>query len=163
MLNLVIQVASASGEIIAVAVTGFSAWVGYKQLQKKPEQVDMSTTSPSAQNEPEMDPGVVFDSLVVFESDTQRTTLRVTSDSLECYLFDSRPEKNSSVQWRLSAEKAKEILNSNDFGVSSGYKIKTGTFRIGERRKWLYSKMLFPEPKMLEKRIRVLLSRFHDA
>ncbi len=38
MLDIIIETASTFGEVIAVAVTGFSAWVGYKQLQKRPEQ-----------------------------------------------------------------------------------------------------------------------------
>ncbi|KAF7766379.1 hypothetical protein PUND_a2196 [Pseudoalteromonas undina] len=41
--------------------------------------------------------------------------------------------------------------------MNPGYKARTGTFTIGPRRNWLYTKSLFPEPDYLETVVKKLL------
>lgn len=161
MLDIIIETASTFGEVIAVAVTGFSAWVGYKQLQKRPEQKPATEDIP-LQNDLNPNEIKYLSSLIVFESDNQRTTLRANKDSLESHLFDARPNKESSIQWRIPANEVRQIFQEKDFDVNPGYKIKTGTFRIGERRNLLYSKLLFPEPNLFKQKLSALLSSFDD-
>ncbi len=161
MLDIIIETASTFGEVIAVAVTGFSAWVGYKQLQKRPEQKSTTEHIPLHHNL-NSNETKCLSSLIVFESDNQRTTLKANEDSLECHLFDARPNKESSIQWRISATEVCKIFQTKDFDVNPGYKIKTGTFRIGKRRNWLYSKLLFPEANLLKRKLSTLLGSFDD-
>ncbi len=41
--------------------------------------------------------------------------------------------------------------------MNPGYKVRTGTFTLGPRRNWLYSKVLFPEPAYMSGVLKHLL------
>lgn len=147
-----LDVAVQAATLITTFIAGFGAWIAYLTLLRTPDQqaeprrVDMLGEDASKCIE-----------AVVFITSNQKTTLIVTSDGLECYLEDSRPNKNSGKMWVLSKEQAREILTNRDFRVYPGYKINSGTFSIGPRRNWLYSKKIYPEPISLEQKIEKLL------
>ncbi|TVT45117.1 MAG: hypothetical protein FHP94_19335 [Denitromonas halophila] len=162
MLDTALEIASRFGEVIAVSVTAFSSWVAYKQIKKQPEQKESPDSArierPTEPKEPEHH----TKQLVVFSTENQKTTLIATTRALECHLFDSRPSKHSGVQWRISSEDAKKIAKTEDYDVHTGYKPKSGTFRIGNKANWLYSKSIFPEPDDLRQKLVVLLNSFAE-
>jgi len=143
-----------STQIITAASAAFGACVAYQTLLRTPIQ------------EPEPEEAAVTEAEVaipttvkVFETSEQTTLLQVTDKGLECYLQDKRPGKQSARQWTLTKSEVKEILSKRDYRVYPGYKLRSGVFRIGPRRNWLYSKKLYPEPDLLELEIERLLQK----
>jgi hypothetical protein len=94
--------------------------------------------------------------LVVFRTKQQRTYLRVSKAGIECHLDDDRPEKRGH-QWTISRDEASRILQGNRILVNPDHTDNSGLFTIGDRRNWMYSKKLFPEPSLLEQALRELL------
>lgn len=135
--------AAALIEAIAAMVTAatavISAWVAYKTFIKE-EHIEASANR-----------------LEVFSTRKQTTELRATEDGLELHLHDIRPGRGG-LQWTLSKPQVKEILREDAISISptSRYE-KCGTFAIGPKRKWLYSKRLYPEEKKLHADIKRLL------
>ncbi|SDB53687.1 hypothetical protein SAMN02927930_02110 [Pseudidiomarina indica] len=94
--------------------------------------------------------------ILVFRTSKQKTWLAVKEQGLSCRIDDTRAGKGGP-QWVLSKTEAKAILESGAYHVNPGYKVRTGTFTIGPRRNWLYTKSLFPEPDYLETILKKLL------
>lgn len=94
---------------------------------------------------------------LVYRTSKQQTYLRVTARGLECHMYDDRPSK-AGHQWTISKSQAAQILRENQVTVTPNYTTHSGLFTVGERRDWLYSMKLFPEPKMLEETLKQLLS-----
>lgn len=94
--------------------------------------------------------------ILVFSTSKQKTRLKVTNQGLECHLEDIREGKGGH-QWTLSKHEVQNILDQQAYSVNPGYKARVGTFNIGSRRGWLYSKSLFPEPDYLKGEIQQLL------
>jgi len=129
------------------------AVLGYKTYLQPPEQ--------SSENEPEEavndEAEEKLKSILVFKTSKQETWLSVSNQGLSCRIDDTRKGKGGQ-QWTLTKTQVTEILNTNTYHVNPGYKVKTGTFTIGPRRNWLYSKVLFPEPDYLHGVLKQLLS-----
>ena len=143
---------SAVSSIIATLIAGIAAYYAYKQYLQPPVQ----TPDPKAgqDNDAETEPTIV----PVFKTAKQLTTLHLTPLGLECHLADKSSDKGER-QWFLSKEQIKKILAANDYSVSPGIKARSGTFSVGPRRNWLYSKSLFPEPDYLHGMLGDLLKR----
>lgn len=156
MWQIFLDIVQVSSQIITTLVSGFAAWIAYLMLLRTPEQQAQSDSDADTEH---TESSEITDThkIVVFHSSTQRTTLIATSQGLECHLFDSRPGKSTGLQWTLAKEKLQEIMKNNDFNVNPGLKLKTGTFSIGQRRNWLYSKQLHPNPLHLECQLRSLI------
>jgi hypothetical protein len=143
---------SALSSIIATLIAGVAAYYAYKQYLQPPVQ----TPDPKAgqDKDAETEPTIV----PVFRTAKQLTTLQLTSEGIECHLADKSSDK-SELQWFLSKAQIATILTANDYSVSPGIKARSGTFSIGPRRNWLYSKSLFPEPDYLDGALGDLLKR----
>ncbi len=144
-------------QIITQTITAVTAVVmavlGYKTYLQPPEQ--------SSEKEPEDAVNDNADeklkSILVFKTSKQQTWLSISDQGLSCRIDDTR-EGKGGPQWTLTKTQAAEILNTNTFHINPGYKVKTGTFTLGPRRNWLYSKVLFPEPDYLHGVLKQLLS-----
>lgn len=141
-------------QIITAGTAVVMAYLGWRTYLKSPEQ------------EPEKEPGTPNDEtadeqikeILVFKTSKQKTWLTVTGQGLECRIDDTR-EGKGGPQWVLTKELAQSILNSESFHVNPGYKVNTGTFTLGPRRNWLYTKSLFPDPDYLKGILKKLLER----
>ncbi len=133
---------SALSSFGATFIAGITAWYAYKQYLQPPVQ----EVEPSAAQDVEDDAELT--KVIVFRTSKQKTYLEITERGLECHLDDSRPNKGGH-QWTLSKTQIQEILKNSDYSVSPGAKARTGLFSIGQRKNWLYSKALFPEPEYL--------------
>lgn len=148
------EIVEVISQIATTLIAGFGAWVAYQTLISTPTQ------------EPE--PGFAektdeyleeANEAVIFSTSSQVTKLVVKDGGLECHLVDSRADKRSGLMWKLSSNQAREILKKRDFRVYPSYKLYSGTFSIGSRRNWLYSKKLYPEPSLLELELENLLAK----
>jgi hypothetical protein len=146
---------SAVSSIIATLIAGIAAYYAYKQYLQPP--VQQPDPKAGQDNEAEAAPT----SVPVFKTAKQETSLKITSEGLECHLADKRSGK-SERQWFLGKVQLATILAANDYSVSPGVKARSGTFSIGPRRNWLYSKSLFPEPDYLHGTLSDLLKRASD-
>jgi len=140
-------------QIVTAVTAVVMAVLAYKTYLQPPEQAQ--------ENEPEEATDETapdkLDEILVFKTSRQETWLSVAPQGLHCRIKDTRAGKGGP-QWTISKIQAKEILSSNTYHVNPGAKVKTGTFTIGSRRNWLYSKTLFPEPDYLHGVIKQLLS-----
>ncbi len=127
------------------------AFLAYRTYLKTPEQ-----ESEPKKGKADADTESELKQLTVFKTSKQETILRITPQGLECHLNDTRPNKGGH-QWTLSKASVQHILATSNFFVNPGYKPRSGTFSIGQRRNWLYSKKLFPEPQYLRSAIKDLL------
>jgi hypothetical protein len=134
------------------AVAGVMAYLAYRQYLQPPEQEALPDVPVDAAAEP------AAAEKVVFSTSKQETRLAITDDGLECHLRNFQ-RNTDKLQWRLSKELCGRILNGNSYFADPGYKARTGTFTLGDRRNWLYSKSLFPEPQYLHGELRDLLER----
>ena len=130
---------------IATTVTAIMvARYAYLQYLKTEKQ------KPQQKAEIERDPAIeksnvkkIFSvKLVVFQTRKQKTSLIADENGLSCFLEDPNLD-NSGIQWSIEPDEANEILQNNQIVVHAGYKPNTGTFNIGRRKNWLYSKKLF--------------------
>jgi len=129
---------------VVVAITSVvMAALAYKTYLKGPEQEPEPEKEIAAADQPEE-----LTEALVFKTSKQETKLLVTPKGLECHLDDKREGKGGH-QWTISKVEAQQILDLNVFYVNPGYKANTGTFSIGKRKNWLYSKNLYPEPEYL--------------
>lgn len=139
-------------QIITAGTAVVMAYFAYQTYLKAPEQ--------EAESEPEFanDEGAQdkLDAVLVFKTSKQKTWLTVSPQGLECRIDDTRDGRGGH-QWTLSKTKAQEILLSNSYKVNAGYKVSTGTFTLGPRRNWLYTKSLFPEAEYLHGVLKQLL------
>lgn len=138
-------------QIVTAVTAVVMAVLAYRTYLRPPEQEEVEPENAS-DNQAE-------DSLreiLLFRTSKQKTWLAVTEQGLCCRVDDTRPGKGGP-QWVLSKAEAKAILDSGAYHVNPGYKVRTGTFTIGPRRNWLYTKSLFPEPDYLETVLKKLL------
>lgn len=141
-------------QVITAGTAVIMAYLGWRTYLKTPEQ------------EPEIEPEDPNDKradeqikeILVFKTSKQKTILNVSRQGLECRIEDTR-EGKGGPQWVLTKEQAQSILNSKSFHVNPGYKVNTGTFTLGPRRNWLYTKSLFPDPDYLKGILKKLLER----
>jgi hypothetical protein len=139
-------------QIVTTLVAVIMAWLAYKTYLKTPvqepeEEPEEAATGerPSSQRRQ-----------MVFQTSRQTTWLFVADAGLRCQL-DDKTKAGESPQWTLSPEQCKRILDERRYGVNPTYKMRTGLFRIGTHRNWLYSKKLFSDPQDLEMTIEELL------
>jgi hypothetical protein len=147
---------SAVSSIFATLIAGAAAYFAYKQYLQPPVQEPDPTEAQV--NDTETAPT----STPVFKTSSQLTTLQITSRGLECHLDDDRPGKGG-LQWVLSKDQVSKILATHDYSVTPGAKARSGTFSVGPRRNWLYSKSLFPEPDYLHGTLADLLKRAGES
>ena len=93
---------------------------------------------------------------LVYRTRQQKIYLVKTGQGLECHLEDDRPERTGH-QWTISKSQAKDILADADISINPDYRERTGTYTLGQRRNWLYSKRLFPDPGYLKSLLTELL------
>lgn len=95
--------------------------------------------------------------LLVFETSKQKTYLsKLSGGGIHCRIEDARPRKGGP-QWTLPKDLCGTILNQGSYRVNPGYKANSGTFTLGPRRNWLYSKHLFPDPSYLNGALKQML------
>jgi len=146
-----VDLIQASTQIISTLIAGVVAFLAWKTYLKEPAQ----------ESEPEAPQGVreerkLLTSLVVFDTKKQTTTLKVSDIGLECHL-KNKEKGQERLQWTISTNDASIYLERKQYRVYPGYKANTGTFSIGPRTNWLYSKKLFPEAIYLEDQIKLIL------
>lgn len=147
---------SAISSALAALVAAVAAYLAYKQYLQPPAQ------------EPEPDEAVAETTeaehakVVVFRTKKQKTYFKITERGLECHLEDDRAGKGGH-QWTLSKGQSRDILANNDYSVNPGFKARSGTFSLGPRKNWLYSKVLYPEPDYLHGTLHDLLTRASSA
>jgi hypothetical protein len=134
-----ISALSAAVTTLIAAVTAYYAYRQYLQPLAQEAEPDVAIDKSAS---------TLKSNLVVFETSKQRTELKIGPHGLECWLQD-KSTKTPKHQWSLEKSKIQQIIAEKDFAVTPGYKAQTGLFRLGERRNWLYSKKLFPDPEYL--------------
>ena len=131
-------------QVVTAGTAVIMAVLAYKTYLQPPEQPSENEPEDAVNDSAED----TLSSILVFKTSKQETWLTVTEHGLSCRIDDTRKGKGGP-QWTLTKTQVAEILNANAYHVNSGYKVRTGTFSIGPRRNWLYSKVLFPEPDYL--------------
>jgi len=145
------QVITQTVMAITAVVMACLAYKTYLQPPVQPQEEEPDTASDESADEE-------LNEILVFKTSKQKTWLSILPQGLRCRIEDTR-EGKGGPQWTLSKIQAKEILGSGLFHVNPGYKVKTGTFTLGPRRNWLYSKVLFPEPDYLHGVLKQLLEK----
>jgi len=85
--------------------------------------------------------------LLLFRTRNQHTWLVATDRKLFCLLDDTPTRVDGElIQWTQESGKIKEVR-------AGPYRARTGLVDIGERRRWLYSVALHPDPSQLEAQI----------
>lgn len=138
-------------QIITTVTAVAMAVLAYRTYLRSPEQEEAEP-----ENATDTQADVQLEEVLVFRTSTQKTWLSVKPQGLRCRIDDFRVGKGGE-QWTLSKPEAKAILESKAYHVNPGYKARTGTFTIGPRQNWLYTKALFPEPDYLEAVLKKLL------
>lgn len=151
MSKFFVDLVQVSTQIISAIIACFMGYFAWKTFLKIPAQV----SEPEESEDVEADIGSLR-SVVVFNTKKQTTTLKVSEDGLECYL-KNKEEGEERLQWTISKSDASKYLERKQFNVYPGYRANSGTFSIGPKRNWLYSKKLFPEAIYLEDEIKSLL------
>ena len=141
--SVVTQVVTA-GTAVVMAILGYRTYLQAPEQEPEPEGPEAEASEVSLTHEP------------VFVTSKQETTLVVSDQGLECHLKDVKTGE-SRHQWTLNPTQCADVLASGTYSVNPGYKSRTGTFSIGPRRNWLYSKKLFPEPEYLHGVLKQLL------
>lgn len=155
MILLCIRIVDWVQMITQVLLTGTGlvmACLAYRTYLKTPWQESRKEKIASARS--------FRDELTVFETSKQRTKLVIDSDQtiIECYLLNKKANKEE-LQWEIRKEEATKIIQSSSIFVNPNYKPNTGAFTIGQRRNWLYSKRLFPDPDYLKGELKSLLEK----
>ncbi|MDP6775188.1 MAG: hypothetical protein QGI83_00320 [Candidatus Latescibacteria bacterium] len=139
-------------QTVTTLVAVVMAWLAYQAYLRTPVQEPEAEPEEAAAEEV---PSAQRRQMV-FQTSKQTTWLYVTDHGLECHLGD-RARESSTHQWVLLPDECRRILSERWYGVNPTYKARTGLFRIGTHRNWLYSKKLFPDPQDLEMTIEELL------
>jgi len=142
-------------QIITAGTAVIIAVLSYKTYLKPLEQESESEVEKAPENEPEQ-----IKEAIVFKTSNQTTKLIITTNGLECHLIDAR-EGRGGHQWTITPTETRNILTRANFHINPGFKVNTGTFTIGKRRNWLYSKRLYPEPEYLHGVIKQLLENIN--
>lgn len=96
--------------------------------------------------------GSAIDRLVVFGANNQTTELRANAEGIEFWV-----EGENDRRWKLSVEELKHILEAGEIKVYSSDRPGWGTFDLGQRKGWYYSKKLFSTADELEQALRNLI------
>lgn len=137
---------------IVIAVTAvIMAVFAYRTYLKTP-------TQEKSKDETGNVPNSTNGEMTVFETSKQRTRLTINGNQIECFLLDKKTNKEEK-QWTIDQPSAYEIVNTSNIYVNPNYKPNTGTFTIGTKRNWLYSKRLYPEPDYLKGELTSLLKQ----
>ncbi len=95
----------------------------------------------------------VTDMILLFETRKQHTWIISTDRQLFCILDDEKTrEKGRMIQWKMLLTEAEPIRARTSENV---YPVVD----IGERKRWLYSRHLFPTEDALENRINTLVKK----
>lgn len=137
-------------QVVTAGTAVIMAVLGYRTYLQAPEQ----EPEPDAPSADEAEVSLTHEQ--VFLTSKQETTLVVSDRGLECHLKDLKTGE-SRHQWTLSPTQCAQVLANGTYAVNPGYKSRTGTFSVGPRRNWLYSKKLFPEPEYLNGVLKQLL------
>lgn len=148
----VVEWVDVTTKVVTAVTAVVMAYLAYRTYLKAPQQSD----EPEPQSATANDAGDKLTEALVFKTSKQQTWLTVTEEGLSCRIDDVR-EGRGGPQWRLSKAEARAILSSEAYRVNAGYKVRTGTFSIGSRRSWLYTKALYPEPEYLRSVLKQLL------
>ena len=140
-------------QIVTTITAVVTAYLAYKTYFKAPEQENESEPE-SASDE---SAAVGITEALMFKTSKQKTWLSVTDQGLACRIDDTRAGKGGP-QWILSRTELKTIIDTETFSVNPGYKVNTGTFSIGPKKNWLYTKSLYPQPEYLLGVIKQLLN-----
>ncbi len=151
MNNCWLDLIQASTQIITTFIASLMAYFAWKTYLKEPLQ----EAEPSEAKE-RRDLTEELTELIVFNTKKQKTTLKANDEGLSCYLKNKK-DNTEQLQWSMSKDEARHYYSRNNFHVYPGYKANVGTFSIGPRRNWLYSKSLFPEAVYLEDEIKLIL------
>ena len=139
-------------QIVTAVTAVVMAVLAYQTYLRSPEQ----ETESEPQQANDEDAAIELKETLVFKTSKQKTWLTVTEQGLSCRIDDVR-EGKGGPQWVIPKQQAKSILEARAYHVNPGYKVRTGTFTLGQRRNWLYTKSLFPEPDYLESVLKTLL------
>jgi len=98
------------------------------------------------------------ETLTLFKTQKQTTRLERNSEVLQCYLHDTR-EGRGGLQWTMPLDQAQRIAKSGDITADPrAAENKAGFLNIGPRKRWFYSKQLFPgEPQGAVKAVRAFI------
>lgn len=111
---------------------------------------------------PYSQPQVITKELLVFETSTQRTILRIIPSGVEIHLEDSQPGKNDRRR-TLSTEEVTRILQEKNISIRPNYTKNSGLFDLGPRKNWLYSKRIYSTPEMLKEALLNFLKQLTDS
>lgn len=92
--------------------------------------------------------------LLIFDTSKQHTCLATIGGQLHCVLDDVRKDE-PRLQWSMNLEDARNAVIETSSAKSKGH----GLLRIGERRRWLYSKKLFASSGPIENAVKELLGQ----
>lgn len=102
----------------------------------------------------------IKEDLIVFETSKQQTRLifDMNDNNVKCYLLDKK-KNNESLQWVIEKIEAVAIIKASNISINPNYKPNTGTFSIGQKRNWLYSKKFYPDPDYLKGELLTLIKK----
>ena len=86
---------------------------------------------------------------LVFKTKNQQIYLLKSPQGLECHMEDTNPAKTGH-QWTISKTDAKKIVQNTQVRLNPNHTARSGTYSLGARKNWLYSKKLFPDPVYFE-------------
>lgn len=93
----------------------------------------------------------VRNTLLIFKTTTQQTWLVSTSKRLFCLLDEDETRNNGElIMWQMPIKDSRKNIQTDP------HKKYSGLVSIGERKNWLYSTSLFPDPSILVERIKNL-------
>ena len=139
-------------QIVTTVTAVVMAVLAYVNYLRPPEQATKEESDKAVDEAADEE----LSQVLVFKTSKQQTWFTATDQGIECRIDDTRPGRGG-LQWVIPKRQAREILKMGTFFVNPGYKARTGTFTLGPKRNWLYSKSLFPEPEYLRGVLRQLL------
>ena len=94
----------------------------------------------------------------VYKTRKQQMYLLQSLQGLECHKEDVRANE-AGHQWTIGKQQAKEILEKDQISINPNYTERSGTYSLGPRKSWLYSKKLFPDPVYFKSLLKELLKK----
>jgi hypothetical protein len=99
----------------------------------------------------------IFDMLLLFDTPKQHTWIVSTNRQLFCILDDENTRSSRSmIQWKMPLNEAEPIRAR---ASAKGNPVVD----IGQRKSWLYSRLLYPSEEILEKSINRLIEISNDT
>ncbi|MDG1891694.1 MAG: hypothetical protein P8L18_10320 [Verrucomicrobiota bacterium] len=131
-------------QIITAVTAVVMATLAYKTYLQPPEQISEDEPMDAS----DQNTKGILNKVMVFKTSKQETWLEVLPTGLHCYINDTR-ENKGGPQWTIPKAEIGNILAFNQYAVNPSAKVKTGTFDIGQKKNWFYTKAYFPEPEYL--------------